>query len=204
MQAVEFALVLPLLDLEPAKQRQSGLMRSQGFLRHLPLQLPDEHSGHGADTSDRFVAFVSLAQKVGQFSSETSAKADSLPGRDGPAPYNDLGQQLRIGRKGDVFLLDRGVHHDLVFLGSLAVQPHRDLENLLDTLFSDPPAEVSQVGRVTRKAPLKDPLSAKSLAVRVLDPDLDHPFIAQVFHLPEDEQTHHEPDGLGRSASFLL
>jgi hypothetical protein len=90
--------------------------------------------------------------------------------------------QLGVGREGDRFLLDRGVHDHLLEVSGLGgSRAGCDGEALLDEgdqpLLAHPLAPARQRGTVKRGRVLEELFATEQLPVRVLDPTLVEPLI---------------------------
>jgi hypothetical protein len=201
MQAVDLILVRSLLGLNPVVQIERVLVQGKRFCWQLAMQFTDQRSSHGPVPFDRLFGFDSLPQELGQLSTVASAKLNSASFGNFATPMDHLGQKLHVGGEGDVFLLDRGVHQNLAFHGSITMKPDRNLEDELCSLLTDAFSEIDQVRRVTGGLPLEVTFPAERLKVGIADPSLDDSFIAQILKLLEDHQPDHETDRLGRPAN---
>jgi len=76
---------------------------------------------------------------------------------------NDAFVQLGIGRKGDVLLLDRGVHQNFPLLRLSTMKCYGYLKDFLHPFFTDPLSEIDKIRGMTGKFPLKRSFSSKEL-----------------------------------------
>lgn len=89
---------------------------------------------------------------------------------------------LSVG-EGDVFLLNRGIGHQIALIRIVAVDANTFLENQFDTFFSDAVAEVNQLARFARRARNELLLPAEMLVVEILAPLFDHAFIRNIANV---------------------
>ncbi|MDR8389922.1 hypothetical protein NC796_02150 [Aliifodinibius sp. S!AR15-10] len=87
-------------------------------------------------------------------------------------------------------------------MGFFPMQGHRPAENFFHPARAQPAPEVQQVARGNRKPPLEPIHARKILVVRILDPYPGQALIAMPIHLFEQQQTHHQPDRVGRAAGL--
>ena len=204
VQAVDLVPVSPLLLVNFPEKLKRFSMPCQGLARELAFQFADEHSGHRPDAFDDPIALEALEQQARQLPPEATAQADAFIGSDLPASLDAFCQELRVGGEGDVFFLDSGVHRDFRFLGVVTMQRHRDLKDQARSLFADPFAKIDEVRGIAGKLPLEMSFATKGLKVGIGHLGLDHPLVAQILKLLEQDQADHEPDRLGWASGLAI
>ena len=116
---------------------------------------------------------------------------------------DDFDGQFAVGWVGDVLFLHCGVDVDGVFQCGFAEQSHTALKQLVHAFCTNAFPEIYQFTAVARQLAAKLCESAKGLVVRVALELQHHCFVTKAFQLLEDQQSHHQPYGLGRPSQSL-
>lgn len=84
------------------------------------------------------------------------------------------------------------------------MQRHRDFKDQASSIFANSFAKIDEVRGIAGKLPLETDFTTKGLKIGIGHPGLDHPLVAQVLKLLEQEQADHEPNGLGWASGLAI